>query len=234
LNVIELIGRANKVGYWISSTILYQNNLETRIKIVNKFINIAKHLRDMQNFATCMGFIAGLNMSSVSRLSQTFDSFDENQRKTLQDLTTLLDPSSSFKNYREALRAAVGPCLPYLGAALTDLTFSEDGNPDTVPSTKDANIQLINFTKRELICQLVSSVQNFQSQPYIFPVVEPIHTFLRELPSLDDKSLYALSLRLETKKQPKVETTPEIPKATLARKNSKAIDVRASTSTTKK
>jgi len=69
LNVIELIGRANKVSYWIASTILYQNSLETRIKIVTKFVNIAKHLRDMQNFATCMGFIAGLNMSSVSRLA---------------------------------------------------------------------------------------------------------------------------------------------------------------------
>lgn len=45
---------------------------------------------------------------------QTFEGFDQTLRDSLQELTTLLDPSSSFKNYREALRASVGPCLPYL------------------------------------------------------------------------------------------------------------------------
>ena len=186
--------------------------------------------------------------------SQTFDCFDESQRKTLQELTTLLDPSSSFKNYREALRASVGPCVPYLykilfffffwtdqhtlirGATLTDLTFAEDGNPDTV-SAKDSNLQLINFSKRELICQIVSTVQNYQGAPYSFPVVEPIHTFLRELPSLDEKSLYALSLRLETRKQTTtpVQSPNTMPKTTLLRRNSKSsLDIKGKNWTKKR
>jgi len=36
-----------------------------------------------------------------------------------------------------------------------------------------------------------------QQQLYTFPCVEPIHTFLLELPRLDDKLLYEISLLRE-------------------------------------
>lgn len=111
---------------------------------------------------------------------------------------------------------------------MTDLTFAEDGNPDTVPSSKDPAVQLINFSKRELICQIINTLQLYQSTPYTFPVVEPVHTFLRELPSLDEKSLYALSLRLETRRAPKpVENMPD-PKGT-TRKGSSSTSTKTPT-----
>lgn len=73
---------------------------------------------------------------------------------------------------------------------LSDLTFTEDGNPDELHDDKS----LINFAKRELICNIIRQVQLNQQPPYMFPVVEPLNTFLRELPYADEKSLYDLSL----------------------------------------
>lgn len=83
------------------------------------------------------------------------------------------------------------PCSPSRrGTYLTDLTFIEDGNPDTIDGQ-------INFKKRELIFKVIQEVQLYQSQPYTYPVVEPIATFLADLPNLGEKDLHELSLLLE-------------------------------------
>jgi hypothetical protein len=76
------------------------------------------------------------------------------------------------------------------GTYLTDLTFIEDGNPDTIDGQ-------INFKKRELVFKVIQEVQLYQSQPYTYPVVEPIATFLADLPNLGEKELHELSLLLE-------------------------------------
>lgn len=69
----------------------------------------------------------------------------------------------------------------------------EDGNPDELQNDKE----LINFAKREIICSIIRHFQLNQHPPYTFPVVEPIHTFLSELPYLGEKDLYTLSLHRE-------------------------------------
>ena len=42
---------------------------------------------------------------------------------------------SNYKAFRELLATCTPPCLPYLGTFLTDLTFIEEGNPDTMSAT---------------------------------------------------------------------------------------------------
>ncbi len=76
------------------------------------------------------------------------------------------------------------------GTYLQDLTFIEDGNPDMINGE-------INFKKREQIYQSLQEVQLYQAKPYDFPVVEPISTFLTDLPFLGEKELHELSLMLE-------------------------------------
>lgn len=40
--------------------------------------------------------------------------------------------NAHVQNYRAALGRAKAPCIPYIGVALSDLTFVEDGSPDTL------------------------------------------------------------------------------------------------------
>jgi len=47
----------------------------------------------------------------------------------------------NFSEYRKALQESQAPCLPYFGVFLTDITFTEDGNPDYLAGGK------INFIK---------------------------------------------------------------------------------------
>jgi len=55
----------------------------------------------------------------------------------------------------------------------------------------------INFKKRELIYQTLQEIQLYQTTPYSFPPVEPIYTFLTDLPFCSEKDLFDISLILE-------------------------------------
>lgn len=110
----------------------------------------------------------------------------------------ILNPAGSWKNYRDLISKVRGACLPYLGVYLHDLTFAEE-NQNSVPDPSDSTKSFINFAKCEVLYNIISQFELFQQMPYDFPIVEPIHTFLLELPSLSDKDLYNLSLKLEPK-----------------------------------
>lgn len=75
----------------------------------------------------------------------------------------------------------------YSGIYLTDLTFIEDGNPDTSDG-------LIFFRKRVQLSKVIEFIAKFQEIPYDFEQKEPLYSYLRELPGLVDEALYQLSL----------------------------------------
>jgi hypothetical protein len=77
---------------------------------------------------------------------------------------------------------------------LKDLTFIDDGNRNTLDG-------MINFRKRFQLMESINGLLSYQKQSYKLMPVEPIYTFLDELPVLDDRELYQISIGLEEKKQ---------------------------------
>jgi hypothetical protein len=71
-NVIQMINRSTRMSHWVALMILSQDDLTIRAKMVEKIIDIAQALRNLNNFNTLMGFIAGLNMASIHRLKKTY------------------------------------------------------------------------------------------------------------------------------------------------------------------
>ena len=49
----------------------------------------------------------------------------------LGKMENIMNIEQSHHNYREAVRNANPPVIPYLGVSLKDLTFIEDGNRNT-------------------------------------------------------------------------------------------------------
>jgi len=99
----------------------------------------------------------------------------------------------------------------FRGIYLTNLTFTEDGNPDLLNG-------LINFKKRKLVsrvpkpgpfpighhhqlttfAQIIVEIQKFQvGKKYNFSKVDSIVDFLDSLPEEEDEELYSLSLLRE-------------------------------------
>lgn len=85
-----------------------------------------------------------------------------------------------------------GPCVPYLGVYLSDLTFIEDGNMDFIKDTK-----LVNFEKRSMVAKVLTEIQGFQQIDYCLRPVPEIQVFLNKLEILDEKQAYEKSLQCE-------------------------------------
>eukprot|EP00727_Mastigamoeba_balamuthi_P001244 m51a1_g11116 putative ras guanine nucleotide exchange factor (1535) ;mRNA; r:94500-106068 len=194
-NILAMIARSNRISFWVASCIVSQAFVSSRSKVVSKFITIGDALKRVRNYNTLMSIIAGLTMSSVQRLQNTFQSIKPAHAAMFQQLQDLMSPQYSFKTYRDALRQQATFAQPYLGTYLTDLTFMGDGNPDLV--SNESGQQLINFKKRELVCGIISDLQMLQQVLCPFKPVEPLYSQLLELPQCDEASLYNISLQVE-------------------------------------
>jgi len=193
-NVIRMITRVNEVAYFVATSMLLQRKVKDRTKLLIRMIGIAQSLYEMRNFSSLMGVLTGLSLSPISRLKHTWAKIPAKNLEVFQELQQIQDPSNSFRKLREQLEEAGSQTLPYIGTFLSDLTFMDEGNPDTVEVEART---LINLTKYSLVLRTVKQIQNYQGFSYDIQPKEPFYTFLRELPKLEEKELHEMSLNRE-------------------------------------
>jgi len=102
-NLVALIERFNKIAYWVATEILTKHELKTKVKYIQKFIKIAVMCYECNNFNSVMQILSGLNNSAVKRLKSTWEAVGDRAKKKMQELESLMNPQSNFKNYRTAL-----------------------------------------------------------------------------------------------------------------------------------
>ncbi|KAL6067139.1 Leucine-rich repeat (LRR) protein [Balamuthia mandrillaris] len=190
-NLMAMIESFNFISTGVAGLIVKEKKVRNRRALMWKLINVAKALREYNNFHTLMAFLSAFNNSAVLRLKWTRERLPGPAKKFLEETEALMSMEGSYKDYRAALEQAIPPCIPYIGVCLSDLTFIEDGNPD------EAGNGLINFYKRELIYKIISMVKNMQATAYDFGSLPEIANLFKAMPQLDDKELYALSLQRE-------------------------------------
>lgn len=200
-NLMALIKQFNEVSHWCSATILSNPTAAGRSEVITKYIKILKHLFTLNNFSSMIAIIAGLNSAGVCRLKDSFALVSKRIMSSLVDLTTLMSSKGSYHKYREYLQKLKGPCIPYMGLYLQDLTFIEDGNPNKLPNTS-----LINFTKRKMVYEVVEKIRNFQIACQ-YKGIKPNTKILSNITGykrMTEDEMYKLSLVLEPKKSNKV------------------------------
>lgn len=108
--------------------------------------------------------------------------------------------------YRARLRTTGPPALPFLGIVLSDITFCNDGNPNTRRSPLAPDKQLINLAKYTGLWRIVGDVRRFQA-PFALAEVPEVQIFLSkvfaEKDSTSIENLYRKSLSVE----PRTSTT---------------------------
>lgn len=87
-----------------------------------------KHLRKMNNFNSYLGLLSALDSAPIRRLE-----WQKHITEGLKEYCALIDSTSSFRAYRQALGETSPPCIPYIGLVLQDLTFVHIGNPHLLP-----------------------------------------------------------------------------------------------------
>lgn len=85
----------NNMSYWARSRIIEENEAKEREKIAWKFIKVMKHLRKFNNFNSYLALLSALDSAPIRRLD-----WPKNITETLNEYSTLIDPSSSFRIYR--------------------------------------------------------------------------------------------------------------------------------------
>lgn len=189
------IAHFNFISSWVGTMILSPAKAKNRAKMMEKFINIAKILRDMGNFNTTMAIIGAMNTSPIHRLIQTRELLQGKEVwTTFKELEHLMSYERSFSEYRQALKAQKQPCIPYLGVHIGDLLSISEGNRDY---RQDG---MIHWQKFCLLTDAISTVMQFQKEPYPIQPDPFISRVITDTDVLDDEALYARSVGAEPNK----------------------------------
>ncbi|XP_054273628.1 rap guanine nucleotide exchange factor 1 isoform X3 [Macrosteles quadrilineatus] len=165
-NLTRFTEHFNKMSYWARSRILEQPDAKEREKYVVKFIKIMKHLRKINNFNSYLALLSALDSAPIRRLE-----WQKHITEGLKEYCALIDSSSSFRAYRQALAETQPPCIPYIGLVLQDLTFVHIGNSDYLTDG------VINFSKRWQQFNIVENMKRFKKGTYVFKKSERIIAF---------------------------------------------------------
>ncbi|KAI8990125.1 ras guanine nucleotide exchange factor domain-containing protein [Pilobolus umbonatus] len=153
--------RANMLTHWVAHEICSMTQLKLKRALLRKFIDVAKLCYEWNNFHTCMVIIMGL--TSLSNLIETWDSLSNRDMNTFDSLSKLLDVSLNMRYYRQKIKSAKSPCIPFLPVVLKDFTFYNE-NPTYLLSHPD----LINFAKFRSVYQFILQTKSLTEEEYWF------------------------------------------------------------------
>uniref|UniRef100_A0A2C9KBL8 Ras-specific guanine nucleotide-releasing factor 2 n=1 Tax=Biomphalaria glabrata TaxID=6526 RepID=A0A2C9KBL8_BIOGL len=193
-HVLLVSKRFNEVSRLVVSEIVSRSNMQDRVACIEKWAAIADICRCMHNYNGVLQICAALVNSSVYRLKKTWEKLSKQTKQMIDRLQTLVSSEGRFKNMRDALHRCDPPCIPYLGMYLTDLSFIEEGTPNT---TEDG---LVNFSKMRMIAHVIREIRLFQQTSYKIEHHSRVTSYLLD-PSrlLDDDQTYKASLEIEPK-----------------------------------
>lgn len=148
----------NDEMYWVVTTVISETRSDIRAKLIKHFIKVAKWCREQKNFNSMFHILSGLNHGLVQRQKSSWEKVPSKYRKTMDDLTTFMNPFHNMAKYRELQRSATPPLVPFFPILKKDLTFLYDGNETQVDG-------LVNFEKLRMLSQQIRVIKHFCQQP---------------------------------------------------------------------
>ncbi|KAJ5767147.1 uncharacterized protein N7511_004763 [Penicillium nucicola] len=192
-NSKALIRYFNQLSNWVGALIIAESELKKRTQCIGHLVNVATECYNLQNYSAVISILSGLESAPVYRLARTWAMVTQRSCDALRPLQSMVSSAQNYNAYREKIRMAIPPCIPFLGLFLKDLTFIEDGNPSITPEG------LINFHKCSMLASSVHDIRRFQQTSYCLQIVPEIQEYLvTQLQSAPDvHDMYERSCMLE-------------------------------------
>jgi len=190
-NIIAMIEQFNKVTTWVQLTIVSEVDLHKRAAVFKRFVKIATKCRELNNFNSLFAIYCGLTANPIHRLKRTKETVNAKFMKKLDEFRELFKGDKNSRNFRRVLQTTLTPCIPHLGIFLSDLTFTEDGNPDEL-------LGMINFQKRAKLAERIRWIKQYQQEGYQLEPVDIIQLWFRKMFRIvDADTLYKMSKEVE-------------------------------------
>jgi hypothetical protein len=161
-NVNRMISHFNHIARWVANMIVMRDKAKHRARMLEKFMNIALKLRQLNNYNGLAAVLAGINSSAVHRLAQTRALVPADTQKRFARLVLLMGTQKSHFAYRLAWENSSLPRVPFIPLHRRDLVSAEEGSRTFV----GANGDRINWKKFEVLAEVLLPIMKSQVVPY--------------------------------------------------------------------
>jgi hypothetical protein len=140
-NLQKYIKRFNDVTNWVVAAVLQAQKRKDRVNVIVKFVRLMFELKSIKNFNGMMAIFGALNMIPIQKLKKTWKDVPKKAMDLMKAVGDILPSTGNMKAYRETIRDAAPPALPFSGFMLTDLIYAEEmstwANPSEIRSLDD-------------------------------------------------------------------------------------------------
>jgi len=176
MNIVELVGRIDRLKNWVIRQIIDIEASERR-KMLTQLIHVTSACYELHNFNAVVGLYQGLQDSSITSLTQTWDGLDGTTKSKFNSIKSIAGNLTSMKVFREHVleKCRDEPGIYPVQAYLEEISTIEDNEQDYVSG------QLINMNKNR---KLYVSIEEFMSgcnSPYSFEVSAWVQNYLKKL-----------------------------------------------------
>ncbi|KAF2658384.1 ras GEF [Lophiostoma macrostomum CBS 122681] len=195
-NVNRMIDHFNHVAYLVTNYILLRDKPKHRALMLEKWMNIARALRQLNNYNALGAVLAGIKGTAVHRLVATRDLVPQATGRTFMSIEILMGTQKSHFAYRLAWENSSAERIPYIPLHRRDLVSASEGNSTFVGDKKPSPAfnphpgvsvfqgaagnrdsreappggvigkERINWKKFEIMGEVIVSVQRAQGMPY--------------------------------------------------------------------
>lgn len=183
----------NRLSYLVATEICTCPKKRDRIRLINFFIDVAKHCLKIGNYNSLMAIVTGLNMNAVGRMSKTWQKVNKGRFKKVEAETY---PDGNFCRYRKILKERMGSregdiVIPIFSIFVKDIYFLNEGVKDKLANG------MVNYDKFVRLSKQMNDFLSKRNKRCYYLRNEKVVKYFLETPVLGENGIYKSSFEVE-------------------------------------